>query len=200
MPLEKDSIRFKHFFDKESRKRHENFDILESVSATFSSMYSLYKDKIFLNNPEIENHNLFKTLKRILQEPKNLQEEKDENNLNNLAQPSMSQYRCIDEIFAKYLEDIYQECNKEYYEFITKFVILFRECINKLKNDSSGEEFSTKNNADNVPDMCNEFITDFMEGYDYFGLDTMELIEIIQHLCNWLYESKFTTSKLSLVS
>lgn len=145
----------------------------------------------------MEKHNLFKTATEMIQNAsKNStsggEAEKDPNN--------MSQYKFIDEIFSKYLEEGSKESNKEYFEFITKFVILFRECINKNKDDETGEEFCTKCNADNVPDMCNEFITDFMEGFDYFGLDTMELIEIIQHLCNWLYENKFTTSKLSLVS
>lgn len=144
----------------------------------------------------MEAHNLFKTATDMIQNSsKNSTHGEVEKDLSN-----MSQYRIIDEIFSKYLEEVYRDCNKEYFEFITKFVILFRECINKHKDDSTGEEYSTKSNADNVPDMCNEFITDFMEGYDYFGLDTMELIDIIQHLCNWLYENKFTTSKLSLVS
>ena len=140
----------------------------------------------------MESHNLLKTLTEMLKSSTTSEGELDPNDT--------SQYKVIDQIFSKYLEDVNRDSNKEYFEFVTKFVILFRECINKHKNDNTGEEFSSKNNADNVPDMCNEFITDFMEGYDYFGLDTMELIDIIQHLCNWLYESKFTTSKLSLVS
>ena len=198
--MEKDSIRFKHFFEKETRKRREgtegDFNPIDSVRDVFSSMYQHYKDRIFTKNPVIENHNLLKTVTEMIQNSSknstNGEGEKDQN--------VMLQYKFIDEIFSKYLEEAYRECNKEYFEFITKFVILFRECINKHKDDNTGEEYSTKFNADNVPDMCNEFITDFMEGFDYFGLDTMELIDIIQHFCNWLYENKFTTSKLSLVS
>lgn len=145
----------------------------------------------------MDNHNLLKTIAKFsLNNINKINDiEKDPENISN-----MSQYKSIDEIFSKYLDDIYQDSNRDYFEFVTKFVILFRECINKQKNDQSGEEHTVKSNADNVPDMCNEFITDFMEGFDYFGLDTMELIDIIQHLCNWLYENKFTTSKLSLVS
>ena len=138
----------------------------------------------------MENHNLYKTYKKLTG-ALNLEDAKDNEN---------SASNVLDEIFVKYLIEVCKDCNKEYYEFITKFVILFRECINKIKDENSLEEYSTKNNADSVPDTCNEFITDFMEGYDYFGLDTMELIDIIQHFCNWIYENKFTTSKLSLVS
>lgn len=139
----------------------------------------------------MEKHNLLTTFTKIMLEYNKNTEENDQEN--------PIQYRYIDEIFSKYLEEVVKDCNKEYFEFVTKFVILFRECINKIKDDNT-EEYSIKNNADNVPDNCNEFITDFMEGYDYFGLDINELIEIIQHLCNWLYENKYTTSKLSLVN
>ena len=195
LPIEKDSIRFRNFFDRETRRKREglefDFNPIESVREVFKSMYFNYRDKIFLKNPEMENHNFLNTFTRFILEADKPEELKDQHNL--------IQYKVIDEIFSKYLEDVVKDCNKEYFEFITKFVILFRECINKNKDETT-EEHSMKNNADNVPDICNEFITDFMEGYDYFGLDTMELIDIIQHLCNWLYENKFTTSKLSLVS
>lgn len=200
LPLEKDSIRFKHFFEKDTRRHREGpegeFNPIDSIRDVFNSMYANYKDKIFIKNPDMEKHNLLKTSTEIIQ----ASQSSTNSEVDKESQNMMSRYRYIDEIFAKYLEEVYKDCNKEYFEFITKFVILFRECINKHKDDQTGEEYSTKFNADNVPDMCNEFITDFMEGYDYFGLDTMELIEIIQHLCNWLYENKFTTSKLSLVS
>lgn len=78
---------------------------------------------------------------------------------------------------------------------------MFRECINKLKKnvDNLKEEFTQTNNAETVPDTCNEFIIDFMEPNDYYGLDTNELIEAIQHLCYWLYVNNFTTSRLTLL-
>ncbi len=148
----------------------------------------------------MEKHNLLKTATEMIQNTLSKNATSGEAHAEKDLNDIMSQFKFIDEIFSKYLEEVYKDCNKEYFEFITKFVILFRECINKHKDEINGEEYCAKYNADNVPDMCNEFITDFMEGYDYFGLDTMELIEIIQHLCNWLYENKFTTSKLSLVS
>jgi hypothetical protein len=87
--------------------------------------------------------------------------------------------------------------------FLTKFVILFRECINIFRQNTDANstlEFTQNNSSDTVPDLCNEFITDFMENNDNFGLDTTELIEIIQHFCNWLYENKYTTSRLTLLS
>lgn len=195
------------FFQKETRKRNPlseyDYNHLNSVEEVFKFMYQLYKDKIFLKNPSLEEHNLYKMYIKFtenLSKPEEPQKEEGTEIININENKNTSKCEVIDEIFAKYLLEVNKECNKDYFEFVTKFVILFRECINKIKDENSLEEFSAHNNADTVPDTCNEFVTDFMEGYDYFGLDTMELIEIIQHLCNWLYENKFTTSKLSLVS
>jgi hypothetical protein len=134
-----------------------------------------------------------------------------ENNQDGTINPSItkpSQEISSDQVFASYLKDVSTKTNKDYFNFIFKFVLLFRECINfvrKVPNqlDSNDvnivKEFTQINNAENVPDTCNEFISEFMEPHDYFGLDTGELIEIIQHLCFWLYVHNFTTSRLTLL-
>ena len=58
-----------------------------------------------------------------------------------------------------------------------KFVILFRECLNeygwqkKLESDkdfgedqiTSEKEFAAENNAEHAPEICNEFVTVFLE-------------------------------------
>jgi len=112
-----------------------------------------------------------------------------------------------DEILAIYLKEISQKTTKDYFHFMMKFVLLFRECINRIKmeiveeNKKTDEktDFSQLYSAESAPDTCNEFITEFMEPNDYFGLDTGELIEVIQHLCYWLYVSNYTTSRLTLL-
>jgi len=111
----------------------------------------------------------------------------------------------IDEIFAAYLKNFYNQTNSDYFHFMFKFVIMFRQSINKLKNASTFNlpdpinYYTQHNNAEGVPDMCNDFVTDFMEPNNYFGMDTLELIEIIQHLCHWLFIKNYTTSRLTLV-
>jgi hypothetical protein len=106
----------------------------------------------------------------------------------------------IDDIFIQYLQDCKDKTNTDYFNFVFKFLILFRECINKTKTDEENEgEFTQIQNAELIPDLCNDFIVDFMEPEDYFGLDTNELIEIIQHLCYWLYVNSYTTSRLTLL-
>lgn len=144
-------------------------------------MFTSYSDKIFTKLTNGENHLLLKSIEKL---SKSKSEEKSS---------------IIDDIFAEYILENYPQSNREYFQFLVKFVTLFRECINKLKNENN-IEFSQANTAEQVPDFCNEFITDFMENNDYFGLDTNELIDIIQHFCNWLYENKFTTSRLTLLA
>jgi hypothetical protein len=119
-----------------------------------------------------------------------------------LTNPEVYQKTTCDQIFASYINEFFKQSNKNYFLFLTKFVILFRECINIFRQNQQDPnlEFTQSNSADTVPDLCNEFITDFMENNDNFGLDTTEVIEIIQHFCNWLYENKFTTSRLTLLS
>ena len=48
--------------------------------------------------------------------------------------------------------------------------------------------------------LCNEFCLDFMEPYDYFGLNKEELIELIQHFCYWLNAKQYTKLQLGLIN
>ncbi len=106
-----------------------------------------------------------------------------------------------DDIFCGYLKEVGAKTNKEYFHFVFKFVILFRECINKLRKnqDKPDEDYTIFQNAETVPDICNDFIIEFMDPNDYYGLDTNELIEAIQHICFWLYIHNYTTSRLTLL-
>jgi hypothetical protein len=106
-----------------------------------------------------------------------------------------------DETFCNYLQEVAQKTNKDYFHFIFKFLILFRECINKLRRNAEKpeHEFTQVQTAETVPDTCNDFIIEFMDPNDYYGLDTNELIDAIQHLCFWLYFNNYTTSRLTLL-
>jgi hypothetical protein len=109
-----------------------------------------------------------------------------------------------DDIFYLYLKEFYQETNKEYLHFMMKFIIMFRQSLNKIKDKESfntadtEKYFTQKNNTEGLPDFCNEFIMDFMEPNEYFGMDINELIEITQHLCYWLHLKQYTASRLTL--
>jgi hypothetical protein len=174
-------MRFKNYFDKEYRRRHtgeEHLVMEELVKNAFYHLFVNYRNKIFSNISNFTEHNLY--------------EKVFESNNEKLATTA-------DEIFAKYIVTVFPQTNKEYFLFVVKFVVLFRECINISKSDMVGE-YTVTGTAETVPDMCNEFITEFMESNEFFGLDLNELIEIIQHFCNWIYENKYTTSRLTLLN
>ena len=88
-----------------------------------------------------------------------------------------------------------------------KFIVLFRECINKLRNNLVKNEDKTEKkqlytqiyNAETVPEICNDFFVEFMEPYDFFGLYKEELIELIQHFCYWLFSNQYAQSHLTLL-
>ena len=65
-------------------------------------------------------------------------------------------------------------------------------------------EYSSVYNGEIIPELCNEFYTNFLDGNNFFGIieekDRVEIIEIIQHFCTWLYKEKYTKSKLSLAT
>jgi len=166
--------KFKSFFDCTLRAKNpeENFDLIQACQDNFNNIYTKYSDRLF---KDITSPEEFRLLKLEL-------EDKPEST--------------CDIAFWKYLEFCKDNTNREYFDFIFKFVVLFRECINIRK----GEKFTETDKADCVPDMCNEFVSEFMETYDYFGLEVNELIEAIQHCCHWLWENHHTTSRLTLVN
>jgi hypothetical protein len=179
---------FQSFFDIDPRRPAGNAaahsNTMDLVNDSFEHLFTHYKALLFPKVPSYTEHNLYLKVK-----------ERSE-----AADPELVVIKTADEVFAKYILEVFGKTNKDYFLFVTKFVILFRECINKYKTVESGDEFTKVTSAETVPDLCNEFITEFMEQNDYFGLDTNELIEIIQQFCYWLYENKFTTSRLTLVS
>jgi hypothetical protein len=106
-----------------------------------------------------------------------------------------------DDLFVGYLKYVSDKTNKPYFEFIFKFVLLLREFYNRSKTNefTYGNDFTQINNAEALPDFFNDFIVEYMEAKDYYGLDANELIELIQHLCFWLFSNKYTTSRLTLL-
>lgn len=111
-----------------------------------------------------------------------------------------------DSAFYQYLWEFKDKCNEKYFSLVIKFIVLFRECFNKIKRKSlkEGEEMdSSILLPETLPETCNEFYTDFMENNHFFGIseeETPEIIELIQHFCIWLYKNEYTKSKLSLAA
>ena len=180
------------FFLKDERTgnvQNEN-DFKFSINFAFNSLYNDDKKDIIIKLKKMKFYtdlNSHPFLKMFLNDNHdvNIKIEDDE-----LA---------IDYVFIDYLNKMSLYCNKEYYGKLILFVLLFREFINLKKSDKN-ENYSNNHNAEDVPDLSNEFINDFLEPENkYFDFDKEESINLTQNICNWMYENNFTTSELSRI-
>lgn len=178
--------KYKEFFNRTvciKNSEEEGFDFRELLLKAISELYEKFGSVLNPENKEAKDHVLYNT--------KVNEEETTSKNVT------------YDESIIRYLQENASKVNKDYFIFMVKFCFLFRESYNRLKKKESEEQkqedYSSLNSAEEVPDKCNDFITEFMEIHGYFEIDSGEIIEIIQHFCRWLYENGFTTSVLSLV-
>ena len=158
-----------------------------------------------------------KTHKNIIQyNPLLLKSSINENNITKIQSKNHKNI-CCDEIFFEYLKIITKLANLNYFKFVFKFIIIFRECINTYKNielensilvlheniPKDIKEFTQYYDAEQAPELCNEFISEYLVSCDYFGFEKdfiPEIVDIIQHFCYWMYENNYTSSRLSLLS
>lgn len=181
---------FKNFFDFPKRRKRDSLSCLiikDFIECVFTEIYVKYKNFLPCKYENVDDIALFRLIKE-----KNSKED-------------VIKERNCDDCFYDYLKMVSEKANQEYFLFAFKFCVLFRECVNKYKakDMESGMNYTEYRNADLVPDLCNEFITDYMEDSKYFGMDSIEckneFIEIIQHFCFWLYDIGYTNSRLTLM-
>jgi len=197
--------RMENFFQDERRrvKDNERYKITDCAQSVFVDVFVQHKSHL---DNKLERMDESKFFKQILRKD----DKSDENNVN-------GKNKTCDAIFIEYLEYLSHHTNKDFFVFAFKFMVLFRECINKYKNvelvnrkcilneeiPDDVTDYTQQYNADQVPDLCNEFITDFMENADFFGMNSEEerneLIDVIQHFCHWLFKKSYTSSKLTLL-
>ena len=148
-------------------------------------------------------------------------ERRDYENLTDADRTNMK----VDEIFAFYLYTISQKVKDDYYEeTMLPYVILFRECLDEIgwskkqeseqqngSPDQPGaaretdgdkkEDFCLENNAEHAPEICNEFVTVYLETRKtQINIPKPDQIDLTINLCHWLFEKHFTCSKLTMIS
>ena len=195
--------KYKIFFEKEYRKPipnemidvdylHKIFDIIFSLcKLNFYNLdlgvvsYNQYYYFNFIltnwNKNDLFNIMIFGTEER--------KEEEKEININE-KKKTLS----IDKTFLLFLKGIAAKTNREYFEIITKCIIMLREGINSNQQNSN---YSSKTNAEDVPEMLNDIIDEFFKPNYFFGIDIKELVEIISHLCHWIYRNNYSTKKVT---
>lgn len=113
-----------------------------------------------------------------------------------------------DEVFANYIVFVKERSNKQYCKTAIIFCLLYRECLNQLsdrleqeKKDlpetvvmhEAGEEYTLRNNAEQVPDVCNDFVGRFLNEWG----DTVsaeEMRELTFHFCSWVFFNGYSCS------
>lgn len=180
-------------FFKHPERIGETSNIITSLIEVFREIYNLkYNDRNKLkkmkHHENMGDHPFFRKIQEMNQSPKALDSENS---------------KC-DEIFADYVVKVSKCARRDFFEKVLKFVVLFRESLNitnseKVGND--GKDYTEIYNAEDAPDISNEFVTEFLDTETLlFGFTKDEAIDITQNFCQWLYDNNFTCSKLSLIS
>lgn len=107
-----------------------------------------------------------------------------------------------------------------FYKILLAYVIFFRECLNdigwqkliesenrninddpELAEAARTKKFTSMNNAEHAPEICNEFVTVYMEqNRNVYEITKPDQIDLTINLCHWLFENQFTCSKLSMIT
>ena len=208
--------KFIYFFGEEHRKliNEQEMINLDIIKQNIKTIFKQCKESLFNDIEDVEKYNFYNLIIDDWEkdEPEFEQEcfssivvnmnlpVKDNNENFNIKVQSYN----LDCIFFFYLKEFYKSVNKVYFWFILKFIILFREFLNQTRKNfvKNGEnkDFTQLYNAEIIPEMFNEFLLDFMESYDYFGLNKNELIELMQHFCYWLNINRYSQTQLSLIN
>ena len=189
-----ESTKYDSFFDDESRKpKNETtpININQIITNVFTSLYcGNFADKLFSKPKNEDDIPILANLKKSVPISNKLKTEKT-----------------CDDVFYEYLAYYKDKTNEQYFSLLIKFILLFRECYdlskNKDKDNNSKQQVTDKITPEGLPDLCNEFYGEFLEPNCFFDIkeeERLEIIEIIQHFCIWLFKNDYTKSKLSLAS
>jgi hypothetical protein len=194
--LNKEETVYDNFFQDLKRKK------IPSEVLNISKIVKYIFEKLFLN----KEYNLSKL--------KTLEEHPILHSILNPIKNKKDKKKTCDEIFISYINLLTEKSNNNYILFSLTVILLLRECINKYRNielEDKLEITGEKNNVklanftevcegEQIPEILNEFITEFLPSFKFFGLNFLnnfsEIKSLIQHFCFWLYENNYTSSKL----
>lgn len=184
----KTNLDFSFFFESSLKrmKNEENFDFFEIFKESFKKMYDKYNEILFKSIGYVDDIDNI-TYDFIINTTDN--KNKDNND------------KTTDNSLWKYIEYVSTKTNKDYFQFLVKIIILYREFLHQIAQKHK-EIKSQPPSSDDIPYYSNEFICDFMESFNFFETDDdlKEVVEVVMHVCNWLWENKFTCFRLSLLS
>ena len=204
---------YNEFLGDEIRKKKNTNEKIdkEVVKENFRNIFNDLKDKIFKDLEKVEDYQLYDLIDKEW-DNKNLDVMKDNNSEKNKKEKEKNddtvKRTLIDYVFIIFLKEISENTNKKYFEFIQKFILLYRKFINYFKKNSikkeskdfdSKKEYSQIECAEEIPETFNDFFLDFLQPNSYFAGKDNDYIELAQYFCFWLYEKKYTQSYLTLI-
>jgi hypothetical protein len=197
-------IKYFNFFNDPYREKLNDEINLEIVKNNFKQIFIQCKSFIFQNIKVIEDYSFYQLV--INNWDKKTYDFPNECLSFNDKAISVFNSPPLDPLFFLYLKEFSSKTNNNYFWFINKFIILFREGINLIKKDNVKEEYKTAKekvytqlfSAEGISDSFNDFFLEFMNPKKFFGLNESELIKIAQHFCFWLFQHRYTHSFLSL--
>ena len=191
--------------DEDLNNKAINIDVIKEF---MQKIFNQCKNELFQKIVNVEEYSFYKLFVENWDKENDLPIRECFSAISKQNEPSLkiNSYN-LDELFFLYLKEFAGKTNKDYFWFMMKFIVLFRECINTLRENNVKKEDQSENNklytqiynAETVPEICNDFFVEFMEPYKFFGLNKEELIELIQHFCYWLYSKQYTQSHLTLL-
>jgi uncharacterized secreted protein with C-terminal beta-propeller domain len=200
--FENPETKFKYFFERDPQRKLEGEPevvMSQYINQVYTDIYIKYKNDCFIQNlVSAEKHPFLK----LISDRKDML----------FPEGGLMNKKSMDEVLYDYLKLLEKKTNNDYFLFAFKFIVLFRECMNKKYKDDIDRtkvaditlEYTELYNAENAPDLCNDFVIIFLEDAHYFGMNSerekIALIDIIQHFCQWLFENGHTSSKLSLLN
>ena len=198
---------FDYFLNNENRKKRSEYERIDNdaVKENFRTIFRELKHETFKDMENVEDYPLYQVVtnmwdvdesdlaKECFSENNAIKKDRNGVILKNCLMPPMEQ------IFFLYLKEMAEYTNKNYFEFIQKFIVLYREYINNNKKGIVKDDYKTEKektysqlfSAEGVPESCNDFFLEFLQPKNYFGHKSEEFIDLAQHLSFWLYTRKF---------
>lgn len=190
----------------------ESFDFL--IEGKNYEEHNLYKEILKYHHENCKNINYREEFKEYVDASKS--------EGINLPTIEERQTKNCDEILAEFLNEQSKETNQLYYGKLLKFTFMYREFFNSngesiLKNENKAhseqkenppeqkeeentlEEYCVKHDAEQFPEVSNEFILDYFDKKTPSDITREDAIDFTQSICNWLFAKAYTSSKLSLL-
>ncbi len=117
--------------------------------------------------------------------------------------------KSCERIMAEYLQEMAAKVSQKFFVTLIMFTRLYKDGMNvygwdilsKYKPVSPEERkdpFVKFNNAEHVPEACNDFIRIYLPRV-YPNIEQTIAIDLTYHFCDWLYRRKYTHSKISRI-